>query len=458
MRRVLWLVAGAALLAAAAVTYHRLAREQAYRRLLVAGERALAADRTFEAIEAFSGALALKSDSVLACLRRGEAYRRQGQLVAAERDIRQAWQLDRSSPRPLELLGDLQLEVRNYGRAAERYADYLRLDDRSPRVLYKLALARYHGGDAQGAIAPLRQALALDSRMAEACYLLGLCLRRVGAPADAERAFEQTLGLDPRFLLAREELADLYRDLDRPRDELGQLEALLDLDPRAVRFAVLGLAYARAGRMVEAVETLRDAAGRYAGEPVVYLTLARVWLDVAQRTHDRVALGKALEALQATPPEAAASSEADLLLGRAWLLAGKIDLAEQALQRAAARYPLVPEALSYLAEAAERLGHLREARRALIDYDALVGPTEGNFVARARRIAEWSMRLGEPATAVRWLTRARDAVPTNVGLLARLAEAQLAAGDRAAARETLRRALELNPRDRTLAALARRLP
>ena len=65
------------------------------------------------------------------------------QLQAAERDLRRAWRLDPTATRPLEELGDVHFELRNYARAADRYADYIAIDDRSPRLLYKLALARY---------------------------------------------------------------------------------------------------------------------------------------------------------------------------------------------------------------------------------------------------------------------------------------------------------------------------
>ena len=49
--------------------YTGLTRERDYRRLAAAGDEALAADQTVLAIEAFSGAIALKSDSILAYLK-----------------------------------------------------------------------------------------------------------------------------------------------------------------------------------------------------------------------------------------------------------------------------------------------------------------------------------------------------------------------------------------------------
>ena len=129
------LVAGAA----AAVAYTDAVRDREYRRLVAAGETALAGGQTSVAIEAFSGAIALKPDSMLAHLKRGETYRRHGDLKAAFRDLRDASELDPSATRPLEQLGDVSLALNRPDRAAERYAAHVALDDRSPRVFYKLA-------------------------------------------------------------------------------------------------------------------------------------------------------------------------------------------------------------------------------------------------------------------------------------------------------------------------------
>ena len=140
---VLLLLAGSL---AAAYGFFETRRERNYRRLIDQGEVALAAGNTSAAIEAFSGAVALKSDSMLGYLRRGEAYRRRRELDDALRDLLQASELDPTAPRPLELLGDVNASLLRYDRAAARYQAYLAIDDQSPRVLYKLGLVRYRAG------------------------------------------------------------------------------------------------------------------------------------------------------------------------------------------------------------------------------------------------------------------------------------------------------------------------
>jgi len=67
-----------------------------------------------------------------------------------------------------------------------------------------------------------------------------------------------------------------------------------------------------------------------------------------------------------------------------------------------------------------------------------------------------SLRLNDPRTAVIWFTRAAASSPNDIGLLASLADAQLRSGDRPAAQATITRALEKDPNNAQLLALARR--
>ena len=182
MRRLLVVSVGlAALMVGIVLAWSAVRQEREFQRLIAEGDVALGEDQTYGAIEAFSGALALKRDSMLPYLKRGDTYRRRGELTAALRDLRDATALDPSAPRPIELLGDVNAAMGRYGRASEHYEAFIALDDRSPRVLYKLALAYYRNGQVEQAINPLRDAVDLDGRFTEAHYLLGMCLRETQA-------------------------------------------------------------------------------------------------------------------------------------------------------------------------------------------------------------------------------------------------------------------------------------
>src|SRR5262245_64969782 len=91
------ILAGILLLAftgAAVYGYTLSERERAYRQQIADGDAALARDDTAAAIRAFSGAITLKPESMLGYLKRGQTYRRRGELADAMRDLRQATVID----------------------------------------------------------------------------------------------------------------------------------------------------------------------------------------------------------------------------------------------------------------------------------------------------------------------------------------------------------------------------
>src|SRR4029078_1935823 len=175
-----------------------------------------------------------------------------------------------------------------YGNAAQAYAAYLRLDDRSPAGLYKLALAYRGRGQMAHAITAPRDALRLNPAFAEAHYMLGVCLKERGQTADALSALERAVDLAPALIPAHEELADLHHALGDTREEIEQLEALGALDPtRAERLIDVGPASARAGNPETAVTILGRAAERFQDYPGIYAALGEVWLGAGEQRKDK---------------------------------------------------------------------------------------------------------------------------------------------------------------------------
>jgi tetratricopeptide (TPR) repeat protein len=405
----------AALVVGILVAWYSVRQDREFQRLITAGDAAVVQDQTFVAIEAFSGALALKPNSMLAYLKRGDTYRRRGELTAALRDLRQAATLDPSAPRPVELLGDVNVAMGRYERAIEEYRRFTMLDDRAPRVLYKLALTHYRNGQPAMAIEPLRQALAFDERFVEAHYLLGMCLLDRKRDAEALRSLARAIEISPTFAAAREEIADVYAQRGRHRDAIEQLEALAALEPaRAERLVSVGVAYARLGRPDAAILTLGRAAERFPEDAVVYTALGRIWLEAAETRNDRVALSKAIGALQPTAARPTASSEVLALYGRALFLSGETGGAERTLQEATIRMPVEPLAFRYLAAAADRLGHVAPARDALRRYIALIDSPDASTLGL---LADTQRRLGETMAARATVEKALALDPQDANLL-----------------------------------------
>jgi tetratricopeptide (TPR) repeat protein len=456
-------------LVGAAASYQLAARERHYRDLLARGDLALRDDQTFGAIEAYSGAIALRGDSMLAYLRRGETYQRRGELDAAARDFQVAATLDPTATRPLDELGDVRYRQQRFDRAGQIYEQYLRLDDRAVHVSYKLGLARYRDGNLDGALAALDATLRLNDRLADAHYLRGLCLRDQHRVADAQQALARAVALSPGSIPAREELADLYASLSRHGDELEQLQVIAGLDrDRPERQVAVAMAHARwsadrqvsesrrAGHADLAVLTLGSALERTPDHPFVYGALGRVWLEIAVARNDPVALNKALGALERVRSTSAATSETLTLYGRALLQSGQVELAERTLQEATERYPVEPTAFTFYATAAEQQSHWEAARQAWLQYGALVGDDE-DFLPRAERVATLSLRMNDTETALAWLERANAASAADARLVELLAEAELRTGDPAAARATIAHGLARYPNHAGLLSLSRRL-
>ena len=376
MKRSLVIAVGVAVaIASTILVWADVRKEREFRRLIAVGDEALATGETFNAIEAYSGAVALKPKSMLAYLKRGDTYRRRRDFGAALRDLGQAQSLDNTAPRPIELLGDANAATGQFATAAAYYQRYLTIDDRAPAVLYKLALSYYRAGTSARAIEPLRRAVALDDRSAEAQLLLGLCLRDRGEREPALRALRRSVEINPAMAAARQELASTYATFGRHQEAIEQLRALAALEPaRPERLVSLGLAYAKFGRHEEAVLTLGRAIERYPDVPLPYAALGRVWLQIADRQQDPAALGKAVQALKPAADLAGASSEALALYGRALFLSGNITQSERVLQRAVTKIPVDPLAFRYLGEAARRLGHAMTAREADAKYASLAPP------------------------------------------------------------------------------------
>ena len=257
MRTVVVLGCGAAALAVSgALGWNDVRHERDFRRLLAEGDRALTAGQTSVAVEAFSGAVALRPQSMLPYLKRGDTYLHRQEWDAAERDLLRASALDPTAPQPHERLGDVALGEGRFDDAARDYRASLALEDWAPGVLHKLALAQYQAGDHDAAARTADAALRLEPGRADSHYLRGLALVAGRRADDARRAFERAIALDPASVSARLALAALR---NRPiAQEKRCCERLSPPWPRYTLGPLLGLAdaYVRGGQPEQAEAAL----------------------------------------------------------------------------------------------------------------------------------------------------------------------------------------------------------
>jgi len=447
VKRPLALVLVVVVAAGAVALVARFDRERQYRALLAQGEQASRDGNAWGAIEAFSGALVLRPDSMVSFYRRGLAYRDQGHDEQAIRDWKDAHRLAPDAPEPLVALAELYDRREQPSLAAARYAEAAELlKDEDPALLYALGLARYRSGAPAAAIDPLHRAVARHDGLAPAHHLLGLAYRDVGNLDAAIASLDRAIRLDRKLIAAREELADLYRAVGRHGDELQQLQALVQLDGQIDRRIAVALAQARQRQFDAALAGLGAIAAEAPSDSRLYLALGRVHLARAEALGDAAAIGQAREALEIALGGTARRSEGLALLGRALYLAGDHDGALRILQQAVATSPADRHAFVYLADAAERLQRHLLARDALLMASALQGSTATPETrdARARRIGLLSLDGGDPTVAARFLRRAVDAGLADVSTLAAFARSQWETGERDGARATLARAVALD--------------
>lgn len=443
----------------AVLAVQRLNDAERFRQLVETGERALAAGNTYAAIEAFSGAIALRGDSMASHLRRGEAYRAQRRLEEAGRDFREAARLQPGATDPLVALATLYEGQGNTAAAAEWLGRAAAIDRQSPTLLYRLALTRYQSGQAAAAIEPLRQAVALNPGFDEALYLLGVALRDTQDTAGAIEALERAVRTNPSLAPAREELADLYRAQQRSSDEMTQLTALAAQDPGSGRDVAIALAQARRGEFDAAEATLTAAAERAPDDSSLALTRGRIRVLRAEASPagpGRVAwAAEAVTALERALGGTVRRSEGLALYGRALFLRGDVAEAARILREAVATTPFSRLAFLYLADAAEALNDPVDARRWLLRYDVLEGDlaTPEIRAARTRRLGGLAVAAGDYRDARARLEPLLAAAPQDVELLGWLAEARWHTGDVEQARSALALGLSLAPRDATLRRL-----
>lgn len=439
----------------AVLAVQRLNEAERFRQLVETGELALTSGNTYAAIEAFSGAIALRDDSMTSHLRRGEAYRAQRRFDDAGRDFREAVRLQPGATDPLLALATLYDAQGDPAEAAEWLGRAAAIDRQSPSLLYRLALTRYRSGQAAAAIDPLRQVVALNAGFDEALYLLGLVLRDTQDLAGAVEALERAVRANPSLAPAREELADLYRAQGRGADEMTQLTALASLDPRSARDVDIALAQARRGEFDAAEATLSALAVRAPDESLVPLTRGRIRVmraEAATSSTQREAWATdAVTALERALGGTVRRSEGLTLYGRALFLRGEAAEAARILREAVATTPFDRRAFLYLADAAEGLDDPVEARQWLLRFDALEG--DAGRAVRSRRLGGLAVATGDYRDARTRLEPLVAAAPDDVELLGWIAEARWHTGDTERAREALARGLALAPRDPVLRRL-----
>ena len=176
---------------------------------------------------------------------------------------------------------------------------------------YDCALLHFGRRQYAEAIRDLDRALAASPRDLKALNLMGITLTASGRPKEANERFRAALAIDPAFTAARKNLAINEYDAGRLTASRAHLEQVLRAAPAdEIAHIYMGEIESRAKRPAAAAEHYAKAGGRFAQSPIWTLHYGRALLD-AGRSVDAIAV---LDKLPGS--EGAALFEGAVALGR----------------------------------------------------------------------------------------------------------------------------------------------
>jgi Tfp pilus assembly protein PilF len=148
------------------------------------------------------------------------------------------------------------------------------------------------------ALIDLTEAEKLDPENPDVLYNLGLAYVGKKRPDLAEAKFLKAIMLKPNFSAARNDLGVAYLDLKRWDSAIQQFKIVKDdlfYDNSENASINLGLAYLGKGDFPKALEELQAVAGMNPRNPVVRLSLGRVWYSMDKSEQAIVEYSKALD-------------------------------------------------------------------------------------------------------------------------------------------------------------------
>lgn len=363
-------------------------------------------------------------------------------MDAAQRDYRAAdLSLERISgflgriPRAYYLLAVVKEQLGQYAQAEDAARRYL---GRSPddlaayKVLARIEFTRRRPDQVIAVLAKVAQSGKAD---AEAYDLLGRAYAATGQNQEAVDAFQKAETMAPDDVGVQTRLASARMGLGETDTAMGDLEHTLELAPKqpavseALFFAALGTGDRR--KVSEALAKIRAAQGEtdVVGNLEGLAKLARIDLPGARAS---------FEAVIARHPDFV---PAHVNLARTLSMLGQQAAAERELQAVLARQPASSPALTMLVAQYIQENRLPDAA-AVLERAHRADPASTSLTVR---LGEVYIRSGAPQKALDLAQAAKGANAGAPAILSLQGAAQLALGQKKAARETYEDILKQDP-------------
>lgn len=382
----------------------------------------------------------------------GRAALAQGDLPAAERELRRALELEPGTEDARVELGRLlQGEGRFEEAIAELEEAYERSgDNKIAEMIVRVDLEATHPEAARALVDRLDD----EGGTIEQRLLVGWLYITVGEPERARAiAVDVLKGKDSSgaHLLA----GDALRALGRTDEALAQLRKV---PPNAFQFAGAQTRIARLlrdnGRFGEAIAELGHALTQVAADPTgadasdaLHDSLARVH----ERAGDRDQAIRVLEEALARRPFSEALA---LALGNAYQRAGQWQRAVQTVHKVLDRNPESAPALNFIGFVLADHGVQLDRARKLLERALAIKPADGGIVDS---LGWLDVRQGRLDDAERLLVRADRLSPEEPEILEHLGELYVKKADRGRALEAYKRALAHDPDEPVRRAIEERI-
>lgn len=252
--------------------------------------------------------------------RLGHALLQLGRAEEAAQVVEEGIQLHPKAKTPFRLLGQIQLELRQFDRAVASFGKAIAMEPDDSRAYYGLAIAytrlgqkekarqyqqrfrqlRTERGQAERAerkaandLNWMRRAVAPLHRYAAGIYL------QQQRPGEGERHLRRAAELDPNDIVSRQRLIDVYMAQRRPADALAYCQQLRQLAPQVASYHLnAGVMLASLRRFDAAEQALRQGVRLAPERPGGYESLVQVLLLGTHNYCDAQTMAEKLVTLQ----------------------------------------------------------------------------------------------------------------------------------------------------------------
>lgn len=354
-----------------------------------AGAVLVKAGRPTEALASYHAALRISPGNLPAELGLAQAYRAVHNYDETRRVLERAHREHPKNAVPLAMLGDLEIELQTYDAAIAHLNSALALNPADTRTRNFLAAAYKAKGDQENALAQLGRVLARDPQNALTYFLRAQIYSERDEDAralpDAEKAFELQPNSSARLelgkiLLRAPENSLAAETTARCAKAVATLEPLIAAKPDdSETLFLLSRAYRCAGQQEKAEKTLAafETASQNDRSTKQQQLEAKHLVDQAEERAMKNDSAGALDLLQQAIEKDPAFSPTYSLLAKLNYSAGNIEKASEAIGRALALAPYVPDFLYVQGKIFEREGKLGEAL-ASFERITLVNPKESD--------------------------------------------------------------------------------